>query len=233
VGARAEGATRDRVKSQSVGDSSPAPADVPAPWVQVALDVFERAFVVLLFGFLAWSVFAAVGKGATWLNFVQLASEALNAAFILLRTRASVVSYRPTDWLVSIGATTGSLLVRPGDVPPLTPIAFAGALIMLGLACQIWSKLTLRRSFGMAPANRGLKVKGPYRYVRHPMYLGYLTGWIGFFLLNPTPWNACVYAVSIFFQWRRIEAEERVLALDPAHAAYRAETPYRVIPAVW
>ena len=231
--ATAEGATRGRMmESHLEGEAEGARATVPAPWIRLALDVGEKAFVVFLFSWLAWSVFAAVGKGATWLNFLQLASEALNAAFILLRARASIVSYRASDWLVSIGATTGSLLARPGDVPSLVP-AFAGALILVGLACQIWAKLALRRSFGLAPANRGLKVKGPYRYVRHPMYLGYLTGWIGFFLLNPTLWNLGVYGVTIFCQVLRIEAEERVLATDPGHGAYRAEVPYRVIPGVW
>ncbi|HTX48657.1 MAG TPA: isoprenylcysteine carboxylmethyltransferase family protein [Caulobacteraceae bacterium] len=208
-------------------------AGVPAPWARLALDLFERAFVIALFAWLTWSVVAAVGRGATWVNLLQLGAEGLNVVFIVLRRRALATSYRPADWAVALGAVSFSMAVRPGALPPLASPAIAAALILAGFGLQIWSKLTLRRSFGITPANRGLVVRGPYRYVRHPMYLGYLLGWIGFYMLNPTLWNTNVYALCALLQWLRIEAEERVLAEDPAFAAYRAEVRYRVVPGVY
>jgi protein-S-isoprenylcysteine O-methyltransferase Ste14 len=206
---------------------------VPARWVRLALDIFERAFVIALFAWLTWSVAAAVGRGATWVNLLQLGVEGLNVVFIVLRRRALATSYRPVDWAVSLGAVSFSMAVRPGTLPPLAPPAIAGALILAGFSLQIWSKLTLRRSFGITPANRGLVVRGPYHFIRHPMYLGYLIGWIGFYLLNPTLWNTNVYALCALLQWLRIEAEERVLAEDPGFADYRAQVRYRVIPGLY
>ena len=44
----------------------------------------------------------------------------------------------------------------------------------IGLAVVIVGKMTLGRSFGVVPANRGVVVGGPYRLVRHPIYTGYL-----------------------------------------------------------
>jgi protein-S-isoprenylcysteine O-methyltransferase Ste14 len=44
--------------------------------------------------------------------------------------------------------------------------------------------MVLGRSFGLLPAQRGLVVVGPYRFVRHPIYFGYLIGHIGFLLVN-------------------------------------------------
>ena len=41
------------------------------------------------------------------------------------------------------------------------------------------AKFSLARSFGLAPANRGVKSRGAYAFLRHPMYLGYVVEWIG------------------------------------------------------
>src|ERR1700682_5194874 len=57
--------------------------------------------------------------------------------------------------------------------PPL-PTLFCGLLITAGVLLQIYAKLTLRRSFGIIAANRGVMTSGPYRVVRHPMYAAYL-----------------------------------------------------------
>ena len=70
-----------------------------------------------------------------------------------------------------------------------------------------------------------MKASGPYRLVRHPMYLGYVTVHIGFLLLSPNLWNLVVYGLSFAIQIVRIRAEERLLGLDPAYAAFQAAHP--------
>jgi protein-S-isoprenylcysteine O-methyltransferase Ste14 len=91
----------------------------------------------------------------------------------------------------------------------------------------------LRRSFGLAAANRGVVRGGPYRVVRHPIYLGYLCAHLGFLLNNPTWWNAGVYAVATAFQIYRILAEERVLGADPAYAEFRKQVRWRLAPGLF
>ena len=51
-----------------------------------------------------------------------------------------------------------------------------------------WSsgKLTLGRSFGLVPANRGVVIRGPYALVRHPIYSGYLITHLAFLVAHPT-----------------------------------------------
>jgi protein-S-isoprenylcysteine O-methyltransferase Ste14 len=105
--------------------------------------------------------------------------------------------------------------------------------MITGIVLQVICKLTLRRSFGLAPANRGLVVAGPYKLVRHPIYASYLVNQTGFLLLNPTPWNAGVLGVSLLLQVFRIAAEERLLARDQAHAAFRKAVPYRLVPGIY
>ena len=48
-------------------------------------------------------------------------------------------------------------------------------------------KITLGRSFGVVPANRGVVVGGPYNFVRHPIYTGYLITHVAFLVANPVP----------------------------------------------
>ena len=102
-----------------------------------------------------------------------------------------------------------------------------------GHAHQAGAKLALARSFGIAPANRGIKVSGPYRLMRHPMYAGYLVVHIGVLLMMPLPMNLVIYAIGWSAQVRRILAEEVLLRHDAAYRAYMAEVTWRLIPGLF
>ena len=106
-------------------------------------------------------------------------------------------------------------------------------LVVLGACLSLASLVTLGRSFGIRPALRVLTVSGPYRIVRHPMYLSYvaadigynLGGWsLGTVLLVAAGWAAMVY---------RINAEERMLSRDVGWRNYRSVVPYRLLPGLW
>jgi len=67
-------------------------------------------------------------------------------------------------------------------------LEFAGALVMtIGYVTFIWSVIARGKyatSWIMPPGHK-LVDWGPYRYVRHPSYLGYFLMFLGFFLLWP------------------------------------------------
>lgn len=119
---------------------------------------------------------------------------------------------------------------EPGDS------AWPGAgefLVVLGACMSLWTYLTLGRWFGVRPALRGLATEGPYRFVRHPMYLSYVIADIGYnlvewdwvtVLLVAAGWASLVY---------RIYAEERVLSRDAGWPAFAASVRHRLIPGIW
>jgi len=111
----------------------------------------------------------------------------------------------------------------------------AGGLVIVTLAAglSLASLLALGRRFGVRPAWRGLATGGPYRLVRHPMYLAYLLADIGYNLEEGNTGTALLTAAGwVSLVWR-IRAEERVLAADPGWSDYARSVCYRLLPGLW
>ncbi len=192
----------------------------------------EWCFILALYGWLVARLWAGFWDDGKIANLLLLLSEGLVVVFVLFRRRATTVSRRPAEWLLAFTVTCLPMLATPGGValvPPLVPVT----LLVMGVVVQLHAKITLGRSIGMIPANRGLKLGGPYRFVRHPMYAGYLIGHVAYLLANPTWWNLAIYAVGNGLQLVRLRAEERLLERDEEYAAYRERVPYRLIPSVY
>ena len=97
----------------------------------------------------------------------------------------------------------------------------------------IAGKLSLGRSFGLMPANRGVVSSGLYRLVRHPIYLGYLITHSGFLAANPTVWNiVMLVGADIALMWRAV-CEEQTLGKDAAYREYLQTVRWRVLPGVF
>ena len=166
-------------------------------------------------------------------SWLLLLSETAVMIFVMLRRSTDAVSVRLGDWLLAVTATAAPLMIQPGYdmLPMLRPLGFA--LLLVGNVVQALAKLSLRRSFGIAPANRGVKADGLYRFVRHPMYAGYLLVHLGVMVLMPSPFNAVIYAIGWWAQILRLLAEEQLLGQDPAYRAYMDRQRWRLIPGVF
>lgn len=202
----------------------------PPPRLPRLLDALERGCLLLLY---VWLVARIITAPRSEFNALLLISEGAVLVVTLCRRPTGDVSMRLGDWMLAIGATYLPLLVRPDSGPPLVPARHAVMLWVVGTFVQVWSKLALGRSFGCVPAHRGLKLGGPYRYVRHPMYLGYVLTHVAFLLMNPTPLNVALYLSCDALLIPRILAEERHLGADPAYLGYRADVPWRLLPGVF
>ena len=204
----------------------------PARWLTPArLDRLEQIAIVILWVLLVRRVYDSTNPLAPLI----LVGETAVVIFVVLRRPTEAISLRLGDWLLAITATFTPLLIQPADTPAalhaLIPLGVG--LAVAGNAVQLAAKLFLRRSFGIAPANRGIKTGGMYKLVRHPMYAGYLLIHIGILLLMPTVFNFLIYAISWSAQIPRLLAEERLLREDPAYRDFMTKTRWRLIPGIF
>jgi hypothetical protein len=94
-------------------------------------------------------------------------------AFLTRRSQRAV-SWRLTSWLVAFGGTFAGVLFRPTGAHPVWGVPAGFGLQLAGLVIGIVSLVALGRSFGFVAADRGVKTRGPYAVVRHPVYASYL-----------------------------------------------------------
>lgn len=89
---------------------------------------------------------------------------------------------------------------------PQRPLLYAAApLILAGVGTRLWAS-------GVIMKNRELATSGPYRYVRHPLYVGNILVLAGFVLASGQWWTAPVaLAFLLFYYPPAIEYEERKL----------------------
>jgi protein-S-isoprenylcysteine O-methyltransferase Ste14 len=127
--------------------------------------------------------------------------------------------------LFAVGASTDP---AQGTAPVL--LVLGDAVAVCGYLWLLASALALGRCFGVLPEARGLVRRGPYRFVRHPVYLGEITALAGLALAAPAPRNLALLAVLVAAQIARSRFEERALtAAFPAYASY-AQTTGRLFP---
>lgn len=110
----------------------------------------------------------------------------------------------------------------------------SGVLVLAGAALAAWAFLSLGGEFAVLPSSPSrLVTSGPYRWVRHPAYVGEALVLAG--LALPLPWSAAALlafaGVAAFAL--RVEMEEAVLGALPGHGAYRAAVRWRMLPGVW
>jgi protein-S-isoprenylcysteine O-methyltransferase Ste14 len=108
------------------------------------------------------------------------------------------------------------------------------ALAAVALVIGIWSLIVLRGSLSIYPAplsDAELILRGPYRLVRHPIYLAVILGTVGLALatLNPTALVASLVFVP-FFMAKSGHEEDLLIERYPEYREYRSTVSYRLIP---
>jgi protein-S-isoprenylcysteine O-methyltransferase Ste14 len=75
---------------------------------------------------------------------------------------------------------------------------------------------------------------GPYRVVRHPLYLGTLIGLPGTALMLGSAWAAApMLVIAMLFVWRTAREDGALRSELAGYEAYAGTTPWRLLPGVW
>ena len=153
-----------------------------------------------------------------------LALQAALAAFLL-------VMHKPVERighpLMSMIAWLCALLPLVFNLEDTNILRFAS---IPGLLLALWSLIVLGFSFSIAPEDRGVVIRAPYSFIRHPMYLGESLSLLGLCISSENLWNWFVLLLFICLLVVRIHAEERVIA---NYERYGKSVRWRLIPFIW
>jgi len=188
---------------------------VPAR-VRNALGCALFLFAAVLSGLAAWEAPSVL----TVLNTVHNGLLA-----ILYATR--LPAQKSDHFGLALGLTAALLPAFAGtSLAPISPlwtvVGVGGELLVL------WSLVSLGKRFGIAPADRGLVENGPYRLVRHPMYLGELVLRLALAMGSPEALIWLPFMLSL--QILRAVREERILS---GYADYAQRVRWRLIPFIF
>ena len=147
------------------------------------------------------------------------------AVLLALRTKLRYEPTRPSEvwipliatFLLSLASLTDQLpgwlggpLKYPGTWA-LKAIGVAAVLSVVGIGFALWGLLHLRRNFSVFVEVRDVVTTGPYRFVRHPLYVGEILMVLGLLLSAPTRFGIALLIALTVLQVVRAGMEERRL----------------------
>jgi protein-S-isoprenylcysteine O-methyltransferase Ste14 len=226
-----------------------------AYWAGIRFLLFGRTVPAALFGVMGWlqlqRLVSAIHALPPQPGIATLAGKvvatALYTAFCSIPVALYLTRPRPQARDGSIlartaafGGTTMQLFVGafvgagPLVFTPPQALADAGALLaVVAFSGAVWALMTLRRSLSVIPEARRLVTAGPYRLVRHPLYLFEILAGLALLLGTPGSIAVASFVVFVGLQVTRSRLEERLLgATFAAYDDYARRTD-RLIPFVW
>jgi protein-S-isoprenylcysteine O-methyltransferase Ste14 len=215
--------------------SHPEPEQTAAPGAQRRdiADSAARTVVIALFTVMAVRLGMDFMQTGRITGLLLLASEALVVVLTVFRRMPALVDRTARARVLTAVSMLGPPLVRPTGVEGFAPEIATVAVSAAGLLLVITGKLSLGRSFGLMPANRGIVSTGLYRLVRHPIYLGYLITHYAFVAANASTWNVILLVTADLALMVRAVCEERILARDPEYRAYQQIVRWRIVPGLF
>jgi len=180
--------------------------------------------------------------GGDWPFLTTLTSRVSVVIFLVVLASLHASRYRPvgkhSTWKPKITAIVGAfltfaLLLLPRAGPDAIWDGLSALLILIGSVASVHVVLNLGRSLSIMPEARKLVTNGPYRRIRHPLYLAEEIATLGFFLQFRSWQAVLLLLVHFYFQVRRMDWEEHILAgTFPDYAEYKRHS-CRLIPGVY
>ncbi len=163
-------------------------------------------------------------------SFLLSLYETIIMVLFLIRTHPVRSSTSIFDYIISIAGTFIIFFYRP----ILRPDSSLTTLVLiLGLLIGIASIFSLNRSHSIIPAERAIKTKGLYAYIRHPIYLSYFIIFISYFFNNPSLYNGVILVIAYALLIIRIFREEAYLLKNDLYKEYTKKVRWRLIPRIF
>jgi len=225
-----------------------------------AKDLKKRAFGGLLFLLLVMAALLflpaqSLSYWQAWVFLTVFGGLALAITLYLMKYDPKLLERRvhagPTaekDWSQKIIQTAASigfaatLVVSAFDhrftwtsLPP--EVSLAGeALVVLGflIVFFVYKENTFASATIELASEQKVISTGPYRLVRHPMYMGAFVLLVGIPLSLGSRWGLFVIAIMLPTLVWRLMAEEKFLAKKlPGYTEYQKTVRYRLVPFIW
>lgn len=162
----------------------------------------------------AFSAKPGIGRRHSWWLQGAIRLAILIALLLALRSPAVRQSLRGARPFLANRNTIAGII---GDI-----------LCILGVSLAIWARLTLGRDWGMpmtAKAEPELVTRGPYAFIRHPIYAGILLGTLGSVIGLTLVWIVPLISCAVYFFHSARREEKLMLEQFPTqYDAYRRRT---------
>jgi protein-S-isoprenylcysteine O-methyltransferase Ste14 len=112
-----------------------------------------------------------------------------------------------------------------GAPPGAVQQGVSDVLLLAGTAWAVWSLRFLGRNLSVIAQARGVADRGPYRWVRHPLYAGEIVSSLGLAVAAHSLAAAAIWLGFCGLQaYRALREEQLLLAALPGYRAYRGRT---------
>jgi protein-S-isoprenylcysteine O-methyltransferase Ste14 len=139
--------------------------------------------------------------------------------------RARVVNLLP---LVTVGVLARVAGGRNVVLHALALHVVGAALVALGLGLAVWARFVLGANWGMPMTTKDepeLVTAGPYRYVRHPIYTGFISAGLGSGLAAGVYWFVVFGVMTLYFSYSAVREEQLLTETFPReYPEYKART---------
>ncbi len=227
----------------------------PVTWSQMLkfllVALFLPALLFLSAGTLDWIM--------AWLYLLLTVGITVISRLIMLRKHPDLIAERAhyreaagaKEWdkaLMPFIAIVGPLLILlvaglnrrfgwPPEIPPALQLAGLAALVF-GVAFSTWA-VAANRFFAAVvriQTDRGhiVVTTGPYRFVRHPGYVGGVVANLATPLMLGSAWALIPGLLVVGLTILRTSLEDKTLQAElPGYAEYAQRVRYRLVPGIW